>query len=114
MNKRDSKLYLEDIIKSIDSILAYINNLPYEDFVRNNMIIDAVVRNLEVIGEASKNIPSEIKSLHPDIPWREMSGMRDKVIHEYFGVDIDIVWATITKRLPELKPLLVNIKSDLK
>jgi uncharacterized protein with HEPN domain len=111
MMKREGKLYIEDIINSIDNISGYIKGLSHEDFSKNNMVIDAVIRNLEIIGEASKNIPLEIKSLYPDIPWKEMAGMRDKVIHEYFGVDIDIVWATIIKRLPELKILLSAIKT---
>jgi uncharacterized protein with HEPN domain len=111
MMKREGKLYIEDIIKSLDNILKYVNGLSYEEFTKNDMIIDAVIRNLEIMGEASKNIPTEVKSSYTDIPWKEMAGMRDKVIHEYFGVDIDIVWATITKRLPELKTLLSAIKT---
>jgi len=114
MRKRESKLYLEDIIQSIDSILNYTKGLTGKKFAENNMVIDAVVRNLEIIGEASKNVPAEIKSSHTDIPWKEMAGMRDKVIHEYFGVDIDIVWATITNRLCKLKPLIIKIKSSIK
>jgi len=74
------------------------------------MVIDAVVRNLEIIGEAAKNLSKETKSQYPEIPWREMADMRNKLIHEYFGVDLDIVWKTIKYRLPEVKKNLRKIK----
>lgn len=79
------------------------------NFQKNSLVEDAVVRNFEIIGEASKHIPEEIKSQYPDIPWKEMAGMRDKIIHEYFGIDLEIVWKTVNIRLPQLRPLLKNI-----
>lgn len=109
--KRSDKLYLKDILDSIEKIEGYINNLNYEEFSENPMVIDAAVRNLEIIGEATKNLSREIKSSNYDIPWKEMAGMRNKVIHEYFGVNLKIVWKTIKERLPELK---IKIREILK
>jgi len=103
MAKRSDKLYLKDIFDSIERIEKYIDNLNYEEFSNNLMVIDAAVRNFEIIGEATKNLSREIKSSYPEIPWKEMAGMRNKVIHEYFGVNLKIIWKTIKKRLPELK-----------
>jgi len=103
MAKRNDKLYLKDTLDSIEKIEKYVNNLNYEEFSKNLVVIDAVVRNFEIIGEATKNLSKEIKSLYPNIPWKEMAGMRNKVIHEYFGVNLKIVWKTIKERLPELK-----------
>ncbi|MCD6081228.1 MAG: DUF86 domain-containing protein [Candidatus Omnitrophica bacterium] len=109
MTKRNFKLYLKDILDAIAKIEEYTKDLSYEKFAEDNMVIDAVIRNFEIIGEASKNIPEEIKTSYPDIPWKEMAGMRDKVIHEYFGIDLDIVWKTIKARLSSLKESLLKI-----
>jgi len=109
MSERDYKLYIQDILNSIEKIIEYTKSMSSEEFSNNDMTIDAVVRNFEIIGEASKNVPENVTSLHANIPWREMAGMRDKMIHEYFGVDLDILWKTIKTRLPELKLLLENI-----
>lgn len=106
MKKRDYKLYLKDILDAIAKIEDYIKDLSFEEFSKNSLVVDAVVRNFEIIGEASKNISEEIKSQYPDIPWKEMAGMRNKIIHEYFGIDLEIVWKTAKNRLPQLKPLL--------
>lgn len=103
MSKRSTKLYLQDIITSIDKIESYTENLSFDDFSQNQMTIDAVVRNLEIIGEAAKNIPQDFCENHSDVPWSEMVAMRNKVIHEYFGVDIEILWKTIKEDLSSLK-----------
>ena len=92
---RTANLYIKDILDSIKSIREYINGLTFEEFCGKKIVIDAVVRNFEIIGEAAKNTPKNVKSLHREIPWKEMSGMRNKMIHEYFGVDLHIVWKTI-------------------
>lgn len=109
MKKRNQKLYLKDILDSIQKIEEYTKGLSFGEFSHNKMVIDAVIRNFEIIGEASKNVSDKIKSFCQDIPWKEIAGMRDKVIHEYFGVDIEIVWKTIKYRLPELKVTLQDI-----
>ncbi|MDP3994310.1 MAG: DUF86 domain-containing protein [bacterium] len=81
----------------------YIKDLSFEEFSKNNLIIDAVVRNLTIIGEAARNIPEETKSKNPEIAWSEAISMKNKVTHEYFGVDEDILWKTIKEDLPDFK-----------
>ncbi|OGY42881.1 MAG: hypothetical protein A2729_03140 [Candidatus Buchananbacteria bacterium RIFCSPHIGHO2_01_FULL_39_14] len=110
-NKRDYNLYIADIEECIKSIELYTKDLTFEKFKNNKMAIDAVVRNIEIIGEAANNIPKEIKVKHSEVPWNKIIGMRNKIIHEYFGVDIKIIWKTIQRRIPELKKLINKIKS---
>ena len=102
--KRTFVLYLKDILEAIERIESYVKGCTFEQFAKNTLVIDAVVRNFEIIGEATKRIPVEIKQENPLIKWKEMAGMRDKLAHEYFGVDIDILWKTAINRLPALKP----------
>jgi uncharacterized protein with HEPN domain len=78
------------------------------------MVADAVIRNLEIIGEASKNVSTEVKDISKDIPWKKMVGLRNMVIHEYFGVDLSIIWSIITKNLPETKPKIENLLERIK
>ena len=106
MAARDQMLFLEDILEAIERIEEYIQDMDFESFASDKKTFDAVIRNLEVIGEASKNISTAIKDENPEINWRGIAGMRDKLIHGYFGVDPEIVWETIQKRLPELKDQL--------
>jgi uncharacterized protein with HEPN domain len=103
MSKREPKLYLEDVKNSIEKIEEYISGINFEKFSKDTKTIDAVVRNLEIIGEAANGIPDEIVSGNPEIPWKEAIGMRNKVVHEYFGVDEEILWKTITEDLPKFK-----------
>ena len=109
MSKRGLKLYLEDIRDSIVKIESYIKDLNFDKFSKDVMIIDAVVRNLTIIGEAAKNIPEEIKSKNSEIAWGEVVGMRNKVTHEYFGVDEDILWKTIKEDLPIFKKQILEL-----
>lgn len=111
--KRDLRLYLDDILEAIDKIGRYTKDLEFEQFQYDGKTIDAVIRNFEVIGEAAKNIPQVARSKYPDIPWKEMAGMRDKLSHEYFGVKYDVVWDTIKKRLPQLKPAIETILKQM-
>ncbi len=104
MKRRNHKLLVEDIVDAMDKIERYIKDLTYETFVKNDMAMDAVVRNLEIIGEASKNLPEDVRAKYPDIPWKRMIGLRNIAVHEYFGVDLSIIWEIITKNLPETKP----------
>jgi len=99
---RDARLYLYDILESIEKIQQYTANLTFEDFVANNMAVDAVVRNFEIIGEAASHIPDNIQSKYSEVPWFEMKGMRNIMVHEYFRVDLKIVWMTARESLPAL------------
>lgn len=92
-----------DIKVSIGRIEKYTRGSTFNEFANNTQKIDAVVRNLSIIGEAVKNIPKEIKSKYHDVPWREIMGMRNKVVHEYFDVDEDILWKTIKEDMPIFK-----------
>jgi len=112
--KRSYRLFVEDILESVDKIERYVKGISYGNFVENEMIIDAVIRNLEVIGEASKNIPENIREQYTTIPWRRIIGLRNIMIHGYFGIDLSIIWEIITKNLPETKPSIVEMLNNLK
>ncbi len=109
MSKRGAKLYLEDIKQSIERIESYAANMGFNEFRKNTLIIDAIVRNLTIIGEASKNIPENIKSENPDIAWSEAVSMRNKVTHEYFGIDEDILWKTVKDDLPIFEKQIIEL-----
>ncbi len=114
MSKRDQKLFLEDILESIGRIEEYIESMSYDDFIDDRKTIDAVVRNLEIIGEAVKNLSDEIKRKYCEVNWKGIAGMRDKLIHAYFGVDPQIVWETVKVRIPELKIQIRKILEELR
>ena len=115
MSKRDAKLFLEDIIAAIDKIERYISGIKSkEEFMETDMVVDAVLRNLEVIGEAAKNIPAEVKEKYPEIPWKRVIGLRNVVAHGYFVVDLEIIWRIIKEQLPDLKSKIKVIFEELK
>lgn len=105
--------YLEDMILAAEKIKRFTEGLDRDAFVEDEKTVDAVLRNLEVIGEASKLIPQERRERHPNIPWSAMAGMRDKLIHGYATVDLDIVWTTVVEDLPELRAQLNELKNDI-
>lgn len=106
---KDDLLYIEHIIHSIERIQSYIIGLDQIAFTNNLVTQDAVVRQLEIIGEATKRVSKEFRSKHPDIPWSDMSGMRDVLIHDYIDVDFNIVWKTASESIPNLKDLLIKL-----
>ena len=106
---KNDQVYLEHILEAIVKIENFTNGISRFDFDRNVMIQDAVIRNIEIIGEATKKISKSFTQSHQEIPWSEMAGMRDKLIHDYLDVDIDVVWKTIEVDLPLLKELISNI-----
>lgn len=111
--KRSVSLYLKDIETAVKKIEKYTKDLSYKDYKNNEVVQDAVIRNLEIIGEAAKNIPKEIRNKHGYISWKEIIGMRNKVIHEYFGVDLEILWETVEEDIPELKKRIARFKRGL-
>ena len=109
MSKRGDREFLMDMLIACEKIIKYTKDLSYEDFRRNDIVIDAVVRNIEILGEASKNISEGLKKKYPEVEWREILRTRDKIIHFYFGVDLSIVWDIITVDIPALKEKLKGI-----
>ena len=100
---RDYKAYLKDILEAIDRIESYITNFTFDDFSESRLYQDAIVRNLEIIGEAVKRLPEKIIDKYPEIEWKKIAGLRDILIHAYFGIDTEIVWDVVKNKIPELK-----------
>ncbi|MBI2574777.1 DUF86 domain-containing protein [Candidatus Woesearchaeota archaeon] len=112
--KKDPVIYVRHILESIDAIEDHTKGISEKDFISPSSIKtqDAVIRRLEIIGEAAKNIPAEFKKRHGNVPWREMTGMRDKLIHRYFGVDLSLTFDVVKKDLPEIKNKIQRILSN--
>ncbi|MBX9660189.1 MAG: DUF86 domain-containing protein [Nitrospiraceae bacterium] len=100
---RDFRVYLEDILSAIQKVKSYTSGLSLQDFLQDDKTFDAVVRNLEVIGEAAKHLPEEARKRTPGIDWKKIAGLRDILIHEYFGIDGEIVWDVVQHKLPTLE-----------
>ncbi len=109
---RDYRVYLQDILAAVESSDAFVKGMSFEEFRADDKTISAVIRKFEVIGEATKRIPDTIRRQYPDIPWKDMAGMRDRLIHFYFGVYYHLVWAAIKERLPSLKREMGKIPKD--
>jgi uncharacterized protein with HEPN domain len=106
---RDDLAYIEQILDCIRKINDFSTGLSLKEFKTNEMVQDAIIRNIEIIGEASKKISKDTKQTYYEIPWKEISGMRDKLIHDYLGVDVEVVWKTIKEDIPTLDRLIHNI-----
>ena len=109
---KNYKLYLEDILDSINAINSYTKNLTYEDFSSDRKTYSATIRELEIIGEAVGKLPDEIRNQHPDVEWRDIKGMRNLLIHEYFGVDLEIVWKVVKNDIPALEQTVQSISKQ--
>lgn len=111
--KRKVRLYINDVIENISLAEEFVKQLDYQAFVADKEKNYAVVRCIEIIGEAVKNVPEAVRLRYPDIPWRKMAGMRDKVIHSYLGVDYRIVWQVVNHDLPALKKHFKQIADEI-
>jgi uncharacterized protein with HEPN domain len=109
MSSRDWRFRVQDILQAIEKIQRFSRGMTLKQFKTNELVLDAVVRNLEIIGEASRSIPTSVRRLHSGVPWEDMNGMRNILIHEYFGVDVKIVWRTVKKSLPALHKQLQEL-----
>ena len=109
---RHWRFRIEDILDCIGKIRRYVADMDFDSFRANDLVLDAALRNIEVIGEAARSIPPEVRSRFPIIPWAEMVAMRNVVAHEYPGIDTLVVWKTICEDLPPLEPLLHRVLSD--
>ena len=109
---RDYRLYIGHIRKEVEYLLGRLEDLTREGFDRDETLKRAVIRSLEVIGEATKKLPDDFRNQHDEIPWSQMAGMRDVLIHDYFGVDYDIVWDVLTNEIPALSSQLDRISSE--
>lgn len=114
MSERTVLLYFQDIKDGIERIEKYIKGVSFDQFKNDAKTIDAVVRNIETIGEAARQLPEELRVQHPTVPWKLMVGARNKVIHQYFGVDIEVVWKTASEDLSELKKQIEVLIQDMK
>jgi len=112
--KRNYRIFVKDILDSIKAIEHFVGKLGYNQFIKDDKTVSAVIRKLEIIGEAAKNIPPFVKEKSAEIDWKSMAGMRDKLIHDYFGVDTEILWVVVKKDVPHIKPLIKQLLEDVK
>ncbi len=110
--KRNYIVYIKDILESIEKIEEYTKDIDFKEFSKDVKTQDSVIRRLEIIGEAVKNIPDNVRNKYPDIPWKNIAGLRDVLIHSYFGVNLKRTWNVVKKDIPELKENIKNIKAE--
>lgn len=114
MTFKDDSIFVEHILESIEAVEKFSKGMTRSELVKNRLKQSAIIREIEVIGEAVKNISKSIKEKYKNISWREISGTRDKMIHHYFGIDLEIVWEIVKIGLPELKKQMIKIRTALK
>lgn len=112
--KREWKLFIQDIYDAMQYIKEFVGKMTRKEFLADEKTMSAVAFKIENIGEASKNIPKEIRAKYKDLPWTDMARMRDKITHFYFGIDYKIVWTVVKKELPVIEPAIMKVLSDLK
>lgn len=112
MSERTDQDFISDIQEAIRRVADYTAGMSYEAFLTDLKTQDALIRNLEIIGEAAKNLSEELRENHANVPWKGMTGIRDKLIHHYFGVNLDIVWQVVTNELPQLPQPLAQIADE--
>lgn len=110
---RNHGLYLKDIFAAMVAAQAFVEGMDFNAFVADDKTVSAVIRKLEIIGEATKNVPETIRQQYPQVPWRNMAGMRDRIIHRYFAVNYTIVWDTVKDHIPPLQSIIEQILKDL-
>lgn len=111
--KRNYRLFVKDIWDSINKIEQFVEGLSFEDFIKDDKTVSAVIRKIEIVGEAAKNIPKSMKQKYPQLNWKGMAGMRNKLIHEYFGVDHEILWKVIKEDIPGIRPSIKQILENM-
>ena len=113
MRGRPARLFVADMLKAIDKMGRYTEGMDATSFAADEFTVDAVLRNLMVLGEAARNVPSEVRDAHPEIPWSRMVGLRNIVAHVYFGVDLEVVWKTVHEDLPPLRAAVSELLAGL-
>ena len=113
MNVRDHGSYIEDIIEHMNYAEGFIKNLSFKEFADDKKTVLSVTKCIEVVGEATKHIPDSIREKYPDIPWNDLAGIRDRLVHGYFKVNLEIVWTTVTQEFPELRPKMEKVLNDI-
>lgn len=112
MSKRDPVVLLEDIMVAIQKISRYTSHMDHAAFLNDDLVVDAVARNLEIIGEATRQLPEEFRRVNRQIPWTEIAGLRNRIVHDYFGLDLEIIWQIIQHDLPELDKQVRALRSE--
>lgn len=113
MKKRDYGDFVQDILESVNDVGNFIEGMDFKEFIKDKKTIYSVVRAIEIIGEATKNIPEQIRKSYPGVPWKKMAGMRDRLVHEYFGIDLEILWATAKEDVPQLRGPVSKVLEDM-